>query len=115
MYDIEHFHDVALLCIIVSQQCGPRRNHVDITDSDTSLCESVPQVAVSLRSHCVRGHLKLGATSSKKGYARGFYRAALLRGTRIEMLVRPHNRAISSFRRTLGRHASRPARAMVPK
>jgi len=45
---------------------------------DTSLCERVPQEAVRLRSHHARGHVKLGVTSSWKGYARDFYRAASL-------------------------------------
>ena len=58
-------------------RCGLRGDCVGITDSDTSLCESVPQVAVRLRSHYARGYAKLGATSSWKGYARSFYPAAL--------------------------------------
>lgn len=87
--------------------CGAREDDSDldrvggITDSDISACEGISKIAERLRSQYVRIYVKLGATSSSKGYAADFYRDALLLRTRMEMLVRPHNEAILSLRRTL--------------
>ena len=45
---------------------GLRGDRVGISDLDTPLCDSAPQVAVRLCSHYAGGYVKLGATSSWK-------------------------------------------------
>jgi hypothetical protein len=51
------------LVLLNSMWCGPSTGTAfySITDLDTSLCKSIPQVAVR---HYARGYVKLGSTSS---------------------------------------------------
>jgi hypothetical protein len=52
-------------------RCGPSENRVGITDSDTSLCERSTGAGKALWP--ARGYVKLGATSSWKGYTLELY------------------------------------------
>jgi hypothetical protein len=76
---------------------GPRGDHVGITNSDTSLCENVARVAVRLRSCYARRYIKLGM----ERVCKGLLPCCIITEDRIEALVRPHNGAMISFRRTL--------------